>query len=61
MENFFSSLKTERTARKTYRLRDEAKADVFDLHRTHIQSETSALDDRLYMRPTEFERQAGLA
>jgi putative transposase len=29
-ESFFSSLKTERTARKTYRTRDEAKADVFD-------------------------------
>ncbi|HKG79275.1 MAG TPA: IS3 family transposase, partial [Pyrinomonadaceae bacterium] len=28
MESFFSSLKTERTARKTYRTRDEAKADV---------------------------------
>ena len=30
MESFFSSLKTERIARKTYRTRDEAKADVFD-------------------------------
>jgi putative transposase len=30
MESFFSSLKTERTARKIYRSRDEAKADVFD-------------------------------
>src|SRR5437868_7881013 len=30
MESFFSSLKTERTARKVYRTRDEAKADVFD-------------------------------
>jgi putative transposase len=30
MESFFSSLKTERTARKMYRSRDEAKADVFD-------------------------------
>lgn len=29
-ESFFSSLKTERTARKSYRTRDEAKADVFD-------------------------------
>lgn len=29
-ESFFSSLKTERTARKTYRTRDEARADVFD-------------------------------
>jgi transposase InsO family protein len=30
MESFFSSLKTERTARKVYRSRDQAKADVFD-------------------------------
>ena len=27
---FFSSLKTERTARKVYRTRNEARADVFD-------------------------------
>jgi len=30
MESFFSSLKAERTARKTYRTPDEARADVFD-------------------------------
>jgi putative transposase len=30
MESFFSSLKTERTARKLYRTRDQARADVFD-------------------------------
>ena len=30
MESFFSSLKTERTARQDYRTRDEARADVFD-------------------------------
>src|ERR1700733_14719188 len=30
MESFFSSLKTERTARKVYRTRDDAKGDVFD-------------------------------
>jgi putative transposase len=30
MESFFSSLKTERTARKAYRTRDQARADVFD-------------------------------
>ena len=29
MESFFSSLKTERTARKVYRTRDQARADVF--------------------------------
>ena len=30
VESFFASLKTERTARKVYRIRDEARADVFD-------------------------------
>jgi putative transposase len=30
MESFFSSLKFERTARRTYRTRDEARTDVFD-------------------------------
>jgi putative transposase len=30
MESFFSSLKTERTASKVYRTRDQARADVFD-------------------------------
>jgi putative transposase len=30
MESVFSSLKTERTARKTRRTRDAARADVFD-------------------------------
>ena len=30
MESYFSSLKTERAARQTYRTRDEAKADLFD-------------------------------
>jgi len=30
IENFFSSLKTERTAPKIYRTRNEARADVFD-------------------------------
>jgi putative transposase len=30
MESFFSTLKTERTAHRTYRTRDQARADVFD-------------------------------
>jgi len=60
MESSFSSLKTERTARTTYRTRNQAKADVFDyierfynLRRRH-----SALG---YLTPMEFEQQAGLA
>src|SRR3954451_24320871 len=35
MESFFSSLKTERTARKTYRTPDEARVDVFDYIEAH--------------------------
>lgn len=31
MESFFSTLKTERTARKNDQTRNQAKADVFDL------------------------------
>lgn len=30
MESFFSCLKTERTSRKVYRTREEARSDVFD-------------------------------
>ena len=30
MESFFSSLKIERVARKVYRTRSQARADVFD-------------------------------
>jgi putative transposase len=54
MESFFSSMKTERVARKVYRTRDEARADVFDYiecfynpRRRH-----STLG---YVSPTEFE------
>jgi putative transposase len=52
------TLKTERTARKTYRTRDEAKADVcierfYNLKRRH--STTG------YLSPKEFEMQAGSA
>ena len=60
MESFFSSLKIERTAAKTYRTRDQAKADVFDYiecfynpRRRH-----STLG---YLSPIEFEKKAALA
>jgi len=59
MESFFSSLKTERTFRKVYRARDDARADVFDYierfynpHRRH-----STLG---HLSPVEFEQQAVL-
>jgi putative transposase len=60
MESFFSSLKTERTARKTYRTRDEAKADVFDYIECFYNPKRrhSTIG---YKSPMEFEMQAGLA
>ena len=60
MESFFSSLKTERTARKLYRTRDQAKADVFDyIERFYnLKRRHSTIG---YLSPMEFERQAGLA
>ena len=60
MESFFSSLKTERTARKTYRTRNEAKADVFD----YIERFYNAIRRHStigYLSPVEFERKVGLA
>ncbi len=60
MESFFSSLKTERTARKTYRTRDEAKADVFDyIERFYNAKRRHSTIG--YISPMEFEMQAGLA
>jgi putative transposase len=60
MESFFSSLKTERTARKTYRTRDDAKADVFDyIERFYNPKRRHSTIG--YLSPMEFERQAGLA
>jgi putative transposase len=58
MESFFSSLKTERTATKTYRTRDQAKADVFDYIECFYNSRRrhSTLG---YLSPMEFEGKAG--
>ena len=60
MESFFSSLKTERTARKTYRTRDQAKADVFDYIERFYNPKRrhSTLG---YVSPMEFENQVRLA
>jgi putative transposase len=60
MESFFSSLKIERTARKTYRTRDEAKADVFDYIECFYNPKRrhSTIG---YVSPMEFEMQAGVA
>lgn len=60
LESFFSSLKTERTARKMYRTRDDAKADVFDyIERFYNPKRRHSTIG--YLSPMEFERQAGLA
>jgi putative transposase len=60
MESFFSSLKTERTARKTYRTRSEAKADVFD-YIERFYNPRRRHSTLGYLSPIEFERKAGLA
>ena len=60
MESFFSSLKTERTGHKTYRTRDQARADVFDyIERFYNPKRRHSTIG--YVSPMEFERQAGLA
>jgi putative transposase len=59
MESFFSSL-TERTTRRIYRTRDDAKADVFDyIERFYNPKRRHSTIG--YLSPMEFERQAGLA
>ena len=60
MESFFSSLKTERTARKTYRTRDQAKADLFDYIERFYNAKRrhSTLG---YLSPMAFEKQRSLA
>jgi len=60
MESFFSSLKTERTARKTYRTRNEARADVFD-YIERFYNPTRRHSTIGYLSPVEFERKVGLA
>ena len=57
MESFFSSLKTERTARTTYRTRDQAKADVFD-YIERFYNPRRRHSTLGYLSPMEFERQA---
>jgi putative transposase len=59
MESFFSSLKTERTESKTYRTRDEARADVFD-YIERFYNTTRRHSTIGYLSPVEFERRVGL-
>ena len=55
MESFFSSLKTERTARKVYRTRDQARADVFDYIERFYNPRRRHSTIR-YLSPVKFER-----
>ena len=59
MESFFSTLKTERTKRKVYRSRNQARADVFDFieHFYNPKRRHSTIE---YLSPIEFERGAGV-
>jgi putative transposase len=59
MESFFSSLKTERTARKVYRARDETPADVFD-YIERFYNPRRRHSKLGYLRPMEFEARAML-
>lgn len=54
MESFFSSLKTERTARKVYRTREQARADVFDYIERFYNS-TRRHSTLGYVSPVQYE------
>jgi hypothetical protein len=58
MKSFFSPLKTERTERKTFRTRNEARADVFD-YIERFYSATRRHSTIGYLSPVEFEREVG--
>lgn len=60
MESFFSSLKTERIARKVYRTRDDARADVFD-YIERFYNPRRRHSTLGYMSPVEFEEKTMLA
>jgi len=60
MESFFSSLKTERTARKVYRTRDHAKADVFD-YIERFYNRWRRHSTLGYLSPIAFEEKQALA
>ena len=60
MDNFFSSLKTERIARKTCRTRNQARQDVFDyIERSY--NPTRRHSTLGYLSPMDFEKQANVA
>ena len=60
MESFFSSLKTERTARKTYRARNQARQDVFD-YIERVYNPTRRHSTLAYFSPMDFQKPANVA
>jgi putative transposase len=60
MESFFSSMKTARIARKVYRTRDQARANIFDyIERFYNPRRRHSTNG--YLSPMKFERLAALA
>ena len=55
MESFFSSLKTEKTANKVYRTRDQARVDVFD-YIERFYNPVRRHSTLGYVSPLEFEK-----
>jgi putative transposase len=55
-----SSLKTERIARKIYRTRNQARADVFD-YIERFYNPTRRHSTLGYLSPMDFEKQANVA
>lgn len=60
IESFFSSLKTERSARKVYRSRSDANADVFDYIK-RFYNPTRRHSTLGYLSPMQYEQQTRLA
>lgn len=60
LESVFSSLTTERTARRTYRTRDEARADAFD-DIAPFYNPARRPSTLGYLSPVEFENRARCA
>jgi putative transposase len=57
MESFFSTLKTERTSRKNYQSRDDARADVFD-YIERFYNPRRRHSTLGYMSPVDYEKMA---
>ncbi len=60
MESFFSSLKTERLARKIYATRDAARTDIFD-YIERFYNPIRRHSTLGYLSPVDFERQMQVA